>query len=123
MKIKLARMCMEGSTIHWFNLWRESEEDPSWKSLKQALMLRYSGTRYDNPFEALKVLHQVRTVEDYIETFEFVSSQIPKLTELQYVGYFMGGLKPDIRLKVHTLRPSTRWQVMQVSRDVEAEMT
>lgn len=74
MKVKLAQLCMEGSTIHWFNLWRESEEDPSWKTLKQALMLRSSGTRYDNPFEALKIPHQVGSVEDYIETFEFVSS-------------------------------------------------
>lgn len=26
-KIKLARLCMEGSTIHWFNLWCESQEN------------------------------------------------------------------------------------------------
>lgn len=71
---------MEGSTIHWFNLWREAEENPTWSRLKQELMLRYGGTRYDNLYEALKVLHQIGTIEEYIETFEFVSSQVPKLT-------------------------------------------
>lgn len=25
MKIKLGRLCIERSTIHWFNLWRDSE--------------------------------------------------------------------------------------------------
>lgn len=33
----------------------------------------------------------------------------------------MGGLKLEIRQKVHTHRPETRWHVMQLLRDVEAE--
>lgn len=90
--------------------------------MKQALMLRFGGTRYDNPFKALKILQQLGTMEDYIETFEFVSSQVPKLTEQQYVGYFMGGLKAEIRQRVHTFRPTSRWQVMQLARDVESEL-
>lgn len=120
-RIKLSRLCMEGSTIHWFNIWRAAEQSPTWSSLKQALILRYGGTRYDNPYEALKVLHQVGTVEEYIKTFEFVSSQLPNLSEQQYVGYFMDGLKLEIRQRVHTLRPGTRWQVMEFARDIEAE--
>lgn len=43
-KIKLARLCMKGSTIHWVNLWCKYEENPTWKTLKQALMLHYEGT-------------------------------------------------------------------------------
>lgn len=60
-------------------------------------MLRYGGTQYDNPYEALKVLHQSGMIEEYIEAFKFVSSQVPKLTEQQYVGYCMGRLKAKIR--------------------------
>lgn len=56
MKIKLTRLCMEGSTIYWFNLWHESDENLSWNNLKQALLLRFGRTRYDNPFETLKIL-------------------------------------------------------------------
>lgn len=63
MKIKLSRLCMEGCTIHWFNIWRKSDENLTWGSLKQALMLRFGGMRYDNPFEALKILQQSRTME------------------------------------------------------------
>lgn len=33
----------------------------------------------------------------------------------------MGGLKPEIRQKVHTHRPETREHIMQLSRDIEAE--
>lgn len=60
-------------------------------ALKHALMLQYGGTRYGNPFEALKVLHQVGTIKEYIETFEFVSSQVSKLSEQQYVDFLFYG--------------------------------
>lgn len=60
-------------------------------------------------------------MEEYIEIFEFVSLQVPKLSEEQYVGYFIGGLRMDLRQRVHTHRPESRWQVMQLARDIEAE--
>lgn len=81
MKIKLTRLCMEGNTIHWFNMWRESKDTPTWDGLKRTLMLWYGATRYENLFEALKVLQQQGFVDEYLEAFEFISSQAPKLTK------------------------------------------
>ncbi|MCI30876.1 retrotransposon gag protein, partial [Trifolium medium] len=43
MRVKLARLSMEGSTIHWFNLLMETEDDLSWEKLKRALIARYGG--------------------------------------------------------------------------------
>lgn len=34
LKIKLARLCMKGHTIHRFNLVRKSEEDLTWVKFK-----------------------------------------------------------------------------------------
>ncbi|MCI44039.1 retrotransposon-derived protein PEG10-like, partial [Trifolium medium] len=34
MRVKLARLSMEGSIIHWFNLLMETEDDLSWENLK-----------------------------------------------------------------------------------------
>lgn len=48
-KIRLAKLSMEGATIHWFNLLRETEDDLTWLKLKQALMERYGGRQSDNP--------------------------------------------------------------------------
>lgn len=36
------------------------------------------------------MLHQAGTVEEYIDTFELISAQVPRLYEGQYLGYFMG---------------------------------
>lgn len=121
-KVRLAKVCMEGATIHWFNLLRETEDNLTWTKLKQALIERYGGRKSDNPFEELKDLQQVGDVEEYISEFEYISSQVMRLPEDQYLGYFLGGLKPEIRLKVRTLNPRSRLQAMKIARDVETEL-
>lgn len=121
-KIRLAKLSMEGATIHWFNLLRETDDDLTWLKLKQDLIERYGGRQSDNPFEEMKDLQQTGTVDEYITTFEYVSSQVGRLPEEQYLGYFMGGLKTDIRLRVRTINPRSRVQKMKIARDVETEM-
>jgi len=121
-KVKLAKLSMEGATIHWFNLLRETEDHLSWSIFKQALIERYGGRRFDNPFEELSDLRQGGSVDDYIAEFEYLSSQVGRLPEEQYLGYFMGGLRLEIRRCVRTFSPQTRPQMMRVVRDVEVEL-
>ena len=121
-KIRLAKICMEGATIHWFNLLKETEDNLTWDKLKKMIVDRYGGRRCDNPFEELKGLHQEGDVEEYISEFEFLSSQVNRLPEEQYLGYFVGGLKPEIRVKVRTLNPQNRLQAMKMARDIEVEI-
>lgn len=122
MRVKLSRLSMEGSTIHWFNLLRETEDDLSWEILKRALIARYGGRRLENPFEELSTLRQTGTVEEFVEAFELLSSQVGRLPEEQYLGYFMSGLKQPIRRRVRTLNPQNRMQVMRMAKDVEEEL-
>lgn len=122
MRVKLSRLSMEGSTIHWFNLLLETEDDLSWEKLKKALIARYGGRRLENPFEELSTLRQTRSVEEFVEAFELLSSQVGRLPEEQYLGYFMSGLKPQIRRRVRTLNPTTRMQMMRMAKDVEDEL-
>ncbi|MCH80746.1 enzymatic polyprotein, partial [Trifolium medium] len=122
MKVKLARLSMEGSTIHWFNLLLETEDELSWVKLKKELIARYGGRRLENPFEELSTLRQTGSVEEFVEAFELLSSQVGRLPEEQYLGYFMSGLKAQIRRRVRTLNPSTRMQMMRIAKDVEEEL-
>ncbi|PNY16937.1 retrotransposon-related protein [Trifolium pratense] len=122
MRVKLARLSMEGSTIHWFNLLMETEDDLSWEKLKKALIARYGGRRLENPFEELATLKQSGTVEEFVESFELLSSQVGRLPEEQYLGYFMSGLKPQIRRRVQTLNPRSRMEMMRIAKDVEGEL-
>lgn len=122
MRVKLARLSMEGSTIHWFNLLMETEDALSWEKLKRALIARYGGRRLENPFEELSTLRQKGSVEGFVEAFELLSSQVGRLPEEQYLGYFMSGLKPQIRRRVRTLNPLSRMEMMRIAKDVEEEL-
>lgn len=90
--------------------------------MKRSLIERYGGRKSDNPFEELKDLQQTGDVEEYILEFEYVSSQVGRLREEQYLGYFMGGLKSEIRLRVRTFNPRTCVEAMKIARDVEIEL-
>lgn len=57
-----------------------------------------------------------------MEAFELLSSQVGRLPEEQYLGYFMSGLKPQIRRRVRTLNPLNRMQMMRIAKDVEEEL-
>lgn len=120
--MKLARLSMEGSTIHWFNLLMETEDELSWEKLKRALIACYGGRRLENPFEELSTLRQTGSVEEFVEAFELLSSQVGRLPEEQYLGYFMSGLKAQIRRRVRTLNPQNRMQMMRMAKDVEDEL-
>lgn len=91
-KIQLAKLSVEGHTIHWFSLWKESIDEVSWDCFKEALLARFGAGRLDNPFEELKEIKQRGSVNDYIEEFEVFSSQCGRLPEQKFLGYFVGGL-------------------------------
>lgn len=78
--------------------------------------------RLDNPFEELKEIKQRGSVDDYIEEFEAFSSQCGRPPKRQFLGYFVGGLKREIKNRVRTLKPKNRYQAMQLARDIEAEL-
>lgn len=56
LKIKFARLSMEGHVIHWFNLLWVTEDDLMWEKLKRAQIECYGGWRFDNPFVELSLI-------------------------------------------------------------------
>jgi hypothetical protein len=100
----------------------ETEDLLTWEKLKKSLIARYGGRRLENPFEELSTLRQTGSVEEFTEAFELLSSQVGRLPEEQYLGYFMSGLKSTIRRRVRTLNPQNRMQMMRIAKDVEEEL-
>jgi len=52
---------------------------------------------------------------------EFISFQVARFPEDQYLRYFIGRLQPKIRLHACTFNPVNRIQVIHVARNVEME--
>ncbi|MCI07266.1 retrotransposon gag protein, partial [Trifolium medium] len=57
-KVSLAQLCMEGSTIHFFNSLLNENEDLTWEQLKEALLERYGGHGEGDVYEQLTELRQ-----------------------------------------------------------------
>jgi hypothetical protein len=124
-KVELAQLCMEGYTIHFFNSLVGEDETMTWESLKEALLERYGGHGDGDVYEQLTELKQTGTVEEYIMEFEYLTAQIPKLPEKQFRGYFIHGLKAEIKVKVGSmvsLGDVSRLKLLQLARAVEKEV-
>lgn len=64
-------------------------------------------------------------MDDYIQEFERLTSQVKRLPDDQYFGYFVHGLKEGIRGRVRSIRamgPLSRSQLLNVARAVEYEL-
>ncbi|PNX93254.1 Ty3/gypsy retrotransposon protein, partial [Trifolium pratense] len=123
-KVNLAQLCMEGPTIHFFNSLINENENLDWEQLKQELLERYGGHGDGDVYEQLTELRQKGNVDEYINDFEYLTAQIPRLPDKQFLGYFLHGLKEEIRGKVRSLSVMgdlSRSKVLQVARAVERE--
>lgn len=66
-KMELAQLSMHGSTIHWFNLLRETKDGLTWEQNWE--MVTWWGWQYENPFQELTKLKQERSMEQFSEYF------------------------------------------------------
>jgi hypothetical protein len=123
-KVRLAQICMEGPTIHFFNSLLGEDDELTWEKLKESLLGRYGGHGEGDVYEQLTELKQGGTVDEYITEFEYLIAQIPKLPDKQFLSYFLHGLKSEIKGKVRSLAALgdiSRTKLLHVTRAVERE--
>jgi len=124
-RVKLSQLCMDGGTIHFFNAWANEEEEQTWERFKEALLERYGGVGDGSTYEQLQALCQEGDVDQYIQEFEFLVAQIPKLPDEQYFSYFISGLKDELKGRIRSLKsigPLSRGRLINVTRAVEKEI-
>ncbi|XP_050906646.1 uncharacterized protein LOC127120280 [Lathyrus oleraceus] len=123
-KVGLAQLSMEGPTIHFFNSLLEENRDLTWEELRSELMERYGGLGEGDVYEKLTEIRQRGTMEEYIQEFERLTSQIPRLPDKQFLGYFLHELRGEIRGRVRSfvaMGPIARTKLFHVTRAVERE--
>ncbi|KAL6516002.1 hypothetical protein OROGR_019307 [Orobanche gracilis] len=88
-------------------------------------MDRYGGLGVGDMFEQLASLRQEGDVEEYIEMFEKLTAQVKKLPDDQFFGYFIHGLKDNLKGRIRSMRalgPLSRSRLMTLVRTVEMEL-
>ena len=61
-------------------------------------------------------------MEDYVQEYERASARLCSMTEEQRLGYFMNGLKEDIKRRVRIHEPEELSRAIQLALDIEDEM-
>ena len=75
-----------------------------------------------NVYKKLKILRQVGPIDDYLREFEALMVQITNPCDDQLLGYFMAGLKLQVRCRVRSFRPTQVVHAMEIARIVDEEI-
>lgn len=118
-RLRLVRLSMIGVAHHWFTIITQIRPTISWIDFQSELLQRFSGLVIQNPFEQLATINQGDSIYDYIDGFEYLLSLVPRLPESQSIGYFVAGLKNDVKKWVHLHRPQSRLDAMYLAKHVE----
>lgn len=119
LRMRLAQLSMVGVAQHWFTIVKEVYDQITWDQFTKELLQRFSGLEIQNPYEQLATIHQVNSIHDYIEDFEYLLSLVPRLPESQALGYFIAGLHDEVKRWVRLHRPQSRLDAMYLAKDVE----
>ncbi|KAD1826805.1 hypothetical protein E3N88_42236 [Mikania micrantha] len=119
LRIRLAPLSMVGVAQHWFTIITQVHDSISWTDFQSELLQQFSGMEIQNPYEQLATLKQSDSIYDYIDDFEYILSLVPRLPESQSLGYFIAGLKTDVKQQVRLHRPTSCIDAMSLAKDVE----
>ena len=82
---------MEGMLWHWFKMLKEDDPNLDWERFKRASFDWYGNQQSENLFLQLKMLQQVGSVDEYVEEFEMLATQVSGIIDQQYMDLFLGG--------------------------------
>ena len=110
---------MVGVAQHWFTIVNQIYDSITWEQFTRELLQRFSGLAIQNPYEQLATMKQVTSIHDYIDDFEYLLSLVPRLPESQALGYFVAGLRDEVKPWVRLHRPQSRLDAMYLAKDIE----
>ncbi|CAH9148410.1 unnamed protein product [Cuscuta epithymum] len=122
LKVASAMVAMEGPALYWFSWTRSRKPGIAWEEFSQALVARFDTRFKGSTFERLADVKQTGSMDDYVNLFVQLASQVPGLSDAHYLGYFMKGLRDTIRSSLRTLRPIDLEAAMELARDIEEDL-
>ncbi|XP_076959349.1 uncharacterized protein LOC143635382 [Bidens hawaiensis] len=115
-KVILSLFHLEGIALQWHRWIDKSGGPMTLVEYAKAVHARFGSTDYEDPGEALSRLRQTTTVGAYQEEFERLSHRVDGLPEPFLIGFFVGGLKDEIRLEVKVKPPHSLSAAISMAR-------
>lgn len=112
-------MSLAGKVSRWYNWEVRKTLFTDWKEFKIKLLKRFGTSRSLTPSERLFALKQERSVDDFVEEFEYLSSQVDNVDYESLESISKNGLKPELRALVRMLKPKRLHELIATTLEME----
>ncbi|KAF2283470.1 hypothetical protein GH714_008469 [Hevea brasiliensis] len=128
-KVELPNFDGQDPVGGWLELTNISQLiEPAWNEssfgsgLYVELLQRFGGDAFASPYERLAAVRQDGSVDDFIDEFVARAAQVPGITDQFYIGFFLNGLKAEIRVRIRSQDTGDIFRLMTLAREVEREL-
>lgn len=126
-RVGQAFVVMTGDALYWIQWMLRRSPEFSWAKLSKELVICFGDDSTSNHYEAWAATTQTGSLEDYISRFIANAAQVPNLAEEHYLGQFLTGLRPNIRVKIREdiiqdVHEAVKW-ARQIDRELSFEET
>ncbi|XP_057791220.1 uncharacterized protein LOC131008354 [Salvia miltiorrhiza] len=122
-RVKIALIAMSSSAMPWIQMLLRRCPSLTWSRFTRELLIRFGDGSAINGFEALATTNQTGTLDEYISAFETRVSQLPEFSNEQYLGFFLGGLKKELRMMIQDLTITDYSAAIQMARKLDSVCT
>lgn len=109
--VEAASMHLEGNAAKWWEAYKLTNPDVSWKTFYATVQTKFGSDDYRNAINGLLNLRQTGTVDDYTTTFHSLQYDIAmhggQYDDLFLASTYVNGLKEEIRAIVEPQVPTT----------------
>ena len=99
-RVKVAMVALAGQALPWYQLLIKRCPTLSWAEFIRELLKRFGNNGARDEYEAFAAVRHTGTLAEFIAAFESRLAQVPDLAYHQYLGFFMAGLRPEVRLQM-----------------------
>lgn len=121
-RVTVAMVSMDGAALNWVRWISQQRPSFVWDELKAELVKRFLGTQASNRFEHLSLLRQTSMVDEFVDEIVACAAHTTGLGNDQLLGYFLAGLKPQIRVDLHRFEETELFAAMDGARRVERKL-
>ncbi|KAF2315539.1 hypothetical protein GH714_040037 [Hevea brasiliensis] len=93
--------------ISSFNCAMILARDLALRTIISGIIAKVWGDAFASPYERLAAVRQDGSVLDFIDEFVARAAQVPRITDQFYIGFFLNGLKAEIRVRIRSRIPET----------------
>ncbi|KAL8153338.1 hypothetical protein V2J09_011098 [Rumex salicifolius] len=121
-RVTTAMVSLNGSALNWIRWLSQQRPYFAWEDLKMELVKRYMGIDASNRFEHLSSIKQTGSVDEFVNELIACASHTHGLGNDQLLGYFLAGMKPEIRVDLQSFEAHEFMAAMDGARRVERKL-